>query len=152
MAKILELPYGRNILYKKLRVLGVYFKNRNEPKQKYVEAGYFKLKEHIIPRKNYPDKLFIKVLVTQMGIGVVNYISMIRRSDQYEKIPLKAWERFRDFVNSGETIENYNIEKMDAIKIQKIKPEVKVKIEGGQGKYTLFIDIEITLNGKKIII
>lgn len=32
-AKILGLPFGRNTLFKKLRELGVFFANRNEPKQ-----------------------------------------------------------------------------------------------------------------------
>jgi len=68
VAKILELSYGRNTLFKKLKKSGIFFKNRNEPKQQYVEAGYFKLKEHIIPRENHPDLLVIKVLVTQKGL------------------------------------------------------------------------------------
>ena len=40
-AKILGLPFGRNTLFKKLREMGVFFANRNEPKQKYIDAGYF---------------------------------------------------------------------------------------------------------------
>lgn len=41
-AKILGLPFGRNTLFKKLKEKGILFK-RNEPKQKYVDAGYFEL-------------------------------------------------------------------------------------------------------------
>ncbi len=90
-----------------------------------------------------------------------NYISMIKNSGHYKKIPLKAWEKFRNFVNSNEKIENYHAEKIEELKTEKaeykipdrsIKPEVKVKIEESEGKYTLNIDIVITLNGKKITV
>lgn len=42
-AKILGLPFGRNTLFKKLKEAGVFFANRNEPKQKYIDAGYFEI-------------------------------------------------------------------------------------------------------------
>jgi Rha family phage regulatory protein len=44
-AKILQLPFGRNTLFKKLRDTGIFFRNRNEPKQEYVDRGYFELRE-----------------------------------------------------------------------------------------------------------
>jgi anti-repressor protein len=69
VAKILELPFGRNTLFYKLRQDGTFFKNRNEPKQNYVACGYFKLKEKVIERTDYPDKVVIKVLVTQKGLA-----------------------------------------------------------------------------------
>jgi len=86
-----------------------------------------------------------------------NYISMIKNPSHYIKIPLKAWEKFRDFANSGETIENYQDEKIEKLKSEKdidlsVKPGVTAKIEESEGKYTLNIDIVITLNGKKIAI
>lgn len=68
VAKALELPYGRNTLFAKLREMGIFFRNRNEPKQKYIEAGYFKLKEHVIPRNEHPEFVVLKVLVTQKGL------------------------------------------------------------------------------------
>ena len=40
-AKILKLGFGRNTLFQKLRQVGVFFSNRNEPKQRFVNAGYF---------------------------------------------------------------------------------------------------------------
>ena len=43
-AKILELPFGRNTLFIKLREKGIFFKHRNEPKQEYIDRGYFTLK------------------------------------------------------------------------------------------------------------
>jgi anti-repressor protein len=43
-SKILGLSFGRNTLFVKLREKGVFFKNRNEPKQEYIERGYFELK------------------------------------------------------------------------------------------------------------
>jgi len=67
-AKILELPFGRNTMFKKLREQGVFFKNRNEPKQEYLNRGYFTLKEKFIDRKNHNGFVIIKVLVTQKGL------------------------------------------------------------------------------------
>ena len=42
-AKILKLGFGRNTLFQKLRQAGVFFSNRNEPKQRFVNAGYFEM-------------------------------------------------------------------------------------------------------------
>jgi len=70
-AKILELPFGRNTLFEKLREKGIFFKNRNEPKQEYVERGYFQLKEKFIERNNHDGFVVIKVLVTQKGLEFI---------------------------------------------------------------------------------
>lgn len=67
-AKILGLPFGRNTLFKKLREAGVFFANRNEPKQKYIDAGYFEMKEKSIPRDNHPGFVVMVVLCTQKGL------------------------------------------------------------------------------------
>lgn len=67
-AKILGLPYGRNTLFKKLRESGVFFKARNEPKQEYINKGFFELKEKFIERKNHDGFTVVKVLVTQKGL------------------------------------------------------------------------------------
>lgn len=66
-SKVLQLPYGRNIFFKNLREQGIFFKNRNEPKQEYISRGWFLLKEKIIETEN---KTFthLKVLVTQKGL------------------------------------------------------------------------------------
>jgi len=72
VAKILELPFGRNILFEKLRQNGIFFKNRNEPKQEYVERGFFKLKEKIIYRNEHDSFVVIKVLVTQRGLEFIS--------------------------------------------------------------------------------
>ncbi|WP_395073819.1 phage antirepressor KilAC domain-containing protein [Flavobacterium sp.] len=71
-SKILELNFGRNTLFKELRERGVFFKNRNEPKQNFVERGYFKLKEQFIETHNHGTKTIIKVLVTQRGLGYLS--------------------------------------------------------------------------------
>ena len=73
-AKILGLPYGRNTLFKKLRDLGVFFKNRNEPKQEYVDRKYFELKEQWIERNSHDSFMIVKVLVTQKGLEYINKI------------------------------------------------------------------------------
>lgn len=67
-AKILNLPFGRNTLFQKLREIGVFFKNKNEPKQEYVKRGYFVLKEKWIDRNNHDGFMVLKVLVTQKGL------------------------------------------------------------------------------------
>lgn len=72
-AKILGLPFGRNTLFKKLREKGVFFANRNEPKQRFVEAGYFKLTElPPIRRDHHPDIITMKCICTQKGLAYIN--------------------------------------------------------------------------------
>ena len=73
-AKTLKLPYGRNTLFKKLRESGVFFANRNEPKQRFVDAGYFELKEKFIERDSHPGFCVIKILVTQKGLAYINML------------------------------------------------------------------------------
>lgn len=71
-AKILRLGFGRNTLFKKLKEKGILFGNRNEPKQKYIDAGYFELTEKFIERDNHPGFVVTKVLVTQKGLAFIN--------------------------------------------------------------------------------
>lgn len=66
--KILELPFGRNRLFKKLRENGIFFKDRNEPKQKYIEQKLFVVKEKLINCSGYNSFTVLKVLVTQKGL------------------------------------------------------------------------------------
>lgn len=73
-SKILELPFGRNTLFQKLREKGVFFKNRNEPKQEYIQRGYFQLKEKFIERNNHDGFVVVKVLVTQKGLEYISNI------------------------------------------------------------------------------
>lgn len=80
-AKILNLGYGRNTLFKRLRKEGVFFANRNEPKQRFVDAGYFELKEQLIPRGNHPAFTVMKVFVTQKGLAYINLILGGKKSD-----------------------------------------------------------------------
>lgn len=70
-AKILQLPFGRNTLFNKLREKGVFFKNRNEPKQEHIDRGYFELKEKWIDRHNHDGFMVVKVLVTQKGLDYI---------------------------------------------------------------------------------
>lgn len=80
-AKILGLPFGRNTLFKKLREAGVFFANRNEPKQKYIDAGYFEIKEKPIPRENHPGFVVMVVLCTQKGLAYINHLFGGKPSD-----------------------------------------------------------------------
>lgn len=81
-AKILGLPFGRNTLFKKLREAGVFFANRNEPKQKYIDAGYFEMKEKPIPRENHPGFVVMVVLCTQKGLAYINHLFGGKRPDR----------------------------------------------------------------------
>jgi anti-repressor protein len=85
-AKILELPFGRNTLFKQLREQGIFFKSKNEPKQMYVEKGYFQLKEKWIDRNENESFMVLKVLVTQRGLG---FLSTLFKSEQQLKITAK---------------------------------------------------------------
>lgn len=71
-AKILRLPFGRNTLFKKLRESGIFFASKNEPKQKYVDADYFRMTEGN-PIET-PKGLMIPVTVycTQKGLAYIN--------------------------------------------------------------------------------
>lgn len=80
-AKILGLPFGRNTLFKKLRELGVFFANRNDPKQKYIDAGYFEMKEKPVPRENHPGFIVMVVLCTQKGLAYINHLFGGKPSD-----------------------------------------------------------------------
>ena len=67
-AKLLKLPFGRNNFFKRLREMGVFFKNRNEPKQEYIERGYFEMFIVVIPTNNHGDLSKTKITVTQKGL------------------------------------------------------------------------------------
>ncbi|WGK93762.1 MULTISPECIES: phage regulatory protein/antirepressor Ant [Flavobacterium] len=71
VAKILGLPYGRNRLFNTLKAKGIFFKNKNEPYQKFVAKGYFKLKEKFQQRNNHPPILIIQTFATQKGLGFI---------------------------------------------------------------------------------
>ena len=73
-SKILELPFGRNTMFKKLREIGIFFKNKNEPKQEYIKRGYFILKEQFIERNNHDGFVILKVLVTQKGLEYLHKV------------------------------------------------------------------------------
>ena len=73
-SKILELPFGRNTMFKKLREKGIFFKNKNEPKQEYISRKYFVLKEKYITRNNHDGFIVLKVLVTQKGLEFLSNI------------------------------------------------------------------------------
>lgn len=74
-AKILNLGFGRNTLFKNLRETGVFFASKNEPKQKFVDAKYFEMTEHPIYDNNGElIKVVAKVLVTQKGLAYINHL------------------------------------------------------------------------------
>lgn len=80
-AKILGLPFGRNTLFKKLREAGVFFSNKNEPKQRYIDAKYFEMTEKYIERNEHPSFIVTKVLVTQKGLAYINHLFGGKPSD-----------------------------------------------------------------------
>ena len=68
-AKLLKLPFGRNTFFKELRSRGIFFKNRNEPKQEYIERGYFQLFVVLIPTDNHGDLSKTKIVVSPKGLS-----------------------------------------------------------------------------------
>ncbi|MGV8092493.1 MAG: Rha family transcriptional regulator [Mangrovibacterium sp.] len=83
-AKILKLPFGRNTFFKTLRQQGILFKNRNEPKQEYIDRGYFELREDEIKRNEHPSFMITKILVTQKGLF---WLSKIFKVDYSPSLP-----------------------------------------------------------------
>lgn len=73
-SKSLGLDIGRNILYNILRDKGILFKGSKEPKQEFVNRGYFALKQTMIQIKK-GDSTITKVepqtMVTQKGLGYI---------------------------------------------------------------------------------
>lgn len=68
-AKLLKLPYGRNTFFKELRERGIFFKNRNEPKQEYIDRGYFQLFMVVIETNSHGDLSKTKIVVPQKGLS-----------------------------------------------------------------------------------
>ena len=82
-AKILNLGFGRNTLFGKLRDAGIFFKDRNEPKQKYIDAGHFEMT--LLPpirRDNHPDILCQKVFCKPKGLAYINHLFGGKPSDR----------------------------------------------------------------------
>ena len=68
MAKLLKdenIPIGRNRLFEILRKKEI-LRNNNEPYQKYIESGYFKVKENTYDTP-YGTKTYVKTYVTGKG-------------------------------------------------------------------------------------
>lgn len=83
-AKLLKLSIGRNKFFSELRTRGVFFKNRNEPKQEYIERGYFELKAKEIKPNEHPSFSVTKILVTQKGLF---WLSKMYGSDYNNSLP-----------------------------------------------------------------
>lgn len=86
VAKTLELGFGRNTLFKQLREKGILFKNTNEPKQYYVQQGYFKIKEKLFVTDDGRQKINVQTFVTQKGLG---YIAKLFNVVQVPKTPIQ---------------------------------------------------------------
>lgn len=71
-AKILKLPFGRNTLFKKLRESGIFFKSKNEPKQKYCDADYFRVVERSPIETSNGLMIPVTVYCTQKGLAYIN--------------------------------------------------------------------------------
>lgn len=72
-AKILHLPFGRNTLFKRLREDGGFFKDRNEPLQKFIDAEYFIVTQlKPIYTESGREIINVKVFCTQKGLAYLN--------------------------------------------------------------------------------
>lgn len=72
-AKILKLPFGRNTLFRKLRESGIFFKSKNEPKQKYCDADYFRVVERSPIETSKGLMIPVTVYCTQKGLAYINH-------------------------------------------------------------------------------
>lgn len=72
VAKVLQFSYGRNTLFKKLREKGIFFKNKNEPKQLYVDNGCFVVKQKPFQVSEEKTVINLQVYVTQKGLAYIN--------------------------------------------------------------------------------
>jgi phage antirepressor YoqD-like protein len=85
-AKLLQLPFGRSTLFQELRDRGIFFASRNEPKQEYVDRGYFVMKEKWIDRSYYDGFTVLKVLVTQRGLDfLARVFDVIDQNNNYKQ-------------------------------------------------------------------
>lgn len=71
-AKILKLPFGRNTLFRKLRENGIFFANKNEPKQKFVNADYFRMTEGNPIETSKGLMIPVTVYCIQKGLAYIN--------------------------------------------------------------------------------
>lgn len=71
-AKILKLPFGRNTLFRKLRESGIFFANKNESKQKYCDADYFRMTEGNPIETSKGLMIPVTVYCTQKGLAFIN--------------------------------------------------------------------------------
>lgn len=70
VAKVLDLGYGRNILFEKLREMKILDAN-NHPYQKYIDAGYFRVIEQKYDKGYGETGINIKTLVFQKGVDYI---------------------------------------------------------------------------------
>lgn len=85
-AKILRLPFGRNTLFKKLRESGIFFKGKNEPKQKYCDADYFRVVERSPIETSNGLMIPVTVYCTQKGLAYIN----LKFGNNHNNIPQLA--------------------------------------------------------------
>ena len=70
-AKVLKIPgVGRNTLFEKLRQSGVLM-NNNQPYQKYIDQGYFRVVEQKYTKPDGSTSINIKTLVYQKGLDFI---------------------------------------------------------------------------------
>lgn len=71
LAKLLNLGYGRTIMFKKLREKG-YLQQGNVPYQRFIDSGIFKVIESVFYTKDFKgeekEKITLKTLVTGKGV------------------------------------------------------------------------------------
>lgn len=70
-SKILNFGFGRNTLFQKLRDDGI-LRDNNEPYQKYVDCGYFRLVEYAYPKSDGTTGVGTKTVCTQKGLDFLN--------------------------------------------------------------------------------
>lgn len=71
VVKILDLSFGRNTLFEILREKKILMQARNEPRQEYVNKGYFVYK-FIYPKAKAGGGIYPRIYVTKKGMYFLN--------------------------------------------------------------------------------
>lgn len=86
-----------------------------------VLAAIYKYKDQSLPGKKPTNGR----IADKLGISVVTYLTMLRKETQFDKIPAHAWDKLRNFVNSGIPLVDYQYKAPAINEVTPIKVEPK---------------------------
>ncbi len=84
-----------------------------------VLSAIYKYKDHALPGEKPTNSM----IANKLGISVITYLTMLRKENQFDKIPAHAWDKLRNFVNSGVPLCDYQY------KVPVINENIPIKVE-----------------------